>query len=64
MTRQNKLTAPDSWKDIATLTMVVEFESADGIHQQCDEIIEKAREYGWPRIATLEIKGPTKEELV
>ncbi len=62
MARRQKVQG--AWNTRATLIMEIEFESVDGIHQQCNEIIEKAREYGWPKKATLSITQPFTEELV
>lgn len=49
---------------LATLTLVIEYENIEGIHEVAEELLDKAREYGGLKQATLEILKPIKEELV
>ncbi len=60
----NRKRGPLDRKILATLTLVVEYENIDGIHDVADELLDKAREYGGVKQATLEILQPVKEELV
>ena len=64
MARGGKTQAPKERNILATLTLVIEYECIEGIHDVAQDMLDKAREYGGLKQATLEILKPIKEELV
>jgi hypothetical protein len=52
-----------SSKCLTRLILVVEYEEGASV-ADAQELVEKAREAGWPRFARLERFGPMVEDLV